>query len=335
MSAAAILVHEGLAEPGGVTTDVRNIADALGLPAVSTVRALRGELSVHPRAAVHVFGCLPSATTFGAMGVARTSRRRLVWTPIFNPIRPRTWVGYGLRRPPMEVFDRVAPRAARFATAVIAATDAEATFFSRWTRAEVIPPGVEDRPPAAVDDVASFRRRLGLNGPTILVVARDNSRKALPFGMSAFHALRRTIPEAQLLLVGPDLDHRYGALDGVVLAGWLHASEVDVAYAAADVLFVSSLYEGLPRSVIEAWRAGLATVVTDRVALAPLVAGGAGRVVPYGDVDAASHALAGLLRDAAERARCGRHGREIVDERFLLSRVVSATARLYAEVARS
>jgi glycosyltransferase involved in cell wall biosynthesis len=338
--ASVVLQHDGLAEPGGVTVDVRNLEAglrALGaeVVAVSSARALARELDARPAAVAHVFGCLPALSTFASMVGAKRRGRALVWTPVFHPSRPASWHGYGLLRA-MAAFDRVAPHAARLADAVLAATDAEAAFFARRTRGlvEVVPPGVDEPPPPpGTDELDAFRARAGAGGaPLVLMIARDNSRKALPFGLAAFAELRRRRPDAELLLVGPDAGHPYASLPGVRCPGWLAPAEVALAYAAADVLWVSSLYEGLPRAVIEAWRAALPVVATDRVALAPTIDGEGGIVVPYADVDAAAGALERLLGDEAEARRLGARGLEIVRERFLLRDTVARTEAIYREV---
>jgi glycosyltransferase involved in cell wall biosynthesis len=269
------------------------------------------------------------------MALARLRDIPLVWTPIFNPIRPKTWRGYGLLRA-MQAFDLVAPHAARFVDAVIAAMPREARFFEARgaKRVELIPPGVDPpEPPATEQALSGFRSSVGLRaGPVVLVVGRDNSRKALPFGLQSFARLRTRLPDAQLLLVGPDSSFVGAQQAGVVCPGWLDASSMRLAYQASDVLFVPSLYEGLPRAVIEAWRWGRPAVATDRVALAPMIADGAGRVVAYGSATQAASALECLLLDHAGRERFGRVGKRHVVSRFLKPRLATQTIALYREL---
>lgn len=340
MSREVIFVQPGFGDRGGVTADVVNLLEgsrAHGVDgvAVGSLAELRAALKTSRRAVVHVFGCVPSPTIFGAIALARAKRIPLVWTPIFNPIRPTTWAGYGLLRA-MELFDRIAPHAARLTDAVIAATAAEADYFRSigGRRVEVIPPGVEPpERPATRAQLTGFRERLGLGaGPVVLTVARDNSRKALPFGHDVFAALGERIPESRFLLVGPERTYVRAGDPGVVCPGWLDQSEIALAYQAGDVLFVPSLYEGLPRAVIEAWRWATPVVATDRVALAPLIDGRGGLVAPYGDVAAASEALASLLGNRRRAQQLGANGLDLVRERFLLSTVVPSTAQLYSEL---
>src|SRR6266567_3169931 len=144
---SVLLVYAGL-RPGGITTDLRNLERGLVARGVDVTvaadlrevtRSLSGDCDL-----MHVFSCLPSATTFGAMALARGHRIPLIWTPVFHPSRRKSWAGYGPLRT-MELFDRVAPQVARFADGVIAATGAEVTFFRHVGARQVvtIPPAVD------------------------------------------------------------------------------------------------------------------------------------------------------------------------------------------------
>jgi glycosyltransferase involved in cell wall biosynthesis len=334
-----LLVYAGL-KPGGVTEDLRNLER--GLPAIGVEVAVAGDLGSVRRQArdgmlVHVFSCLPSATTFGAMALARARRLPLVWTPVFHPSRPRSWVGYGPLRV-MEAFDRTAPRAARMADGVIAATDAEAAHFRRLgaPRVEVIAPAVDKtaiRP--GESGRARIRASFGLRDePTVLLVARPDSakRKGLPFAGAAFSALRTRLPDARLLLVGHQPDDELARHEGTIAAGWCDAERVAQAYDAADMLMVTSIYECLPRAVVEAWSHELPVAVTDRIALAPLVRDRAGIVVPSGDVPAMAGALEAILTEPGLARAYGVAGRELVEDGFLLADHVTRTAELYRAV---
>jgi glycosyltransferase involved in cell wall biosynthesis len=342
MTLDVLLVQPGFGERGGVTVDVLNLADGLTRSGhrartAGSLKQLISELRSPAPAVVHVFGCLPSPTIFGAIALARVRGLPLVWTPIFNPIRRQTWRGYRLLRA-MEAFDAVAPHAARLADAVIAATPPEAEYFAAIAprRVELIPPGV-DAPELAASaaEIANFRRKMGAaaSGPLVLTVARDNSRKGLPFGLEAFSALRARVPTVQLLLVGPNRGFAGAGTAGVVCPGWLDGPEIALAYQAADVLFVPSLYEGLPRAVIEAWRWCTPVVATERVALASTIEGVGGRVTPYGKPDLAAVALLELLKDSSARQLMGSAGQQLAGTTFLMPRLVERTLALYLDIA--
>src|SRR5256714_11429091 len=246
MSLDVVLVYEGLERPGGVAVDVDNLAAGLRAAhhRVATVRSAR-ELSralddARP-AIVHIFGCTPSLATLASMVYARARRRtHLVWTPVFHPSRRHSWHGYGVLRV-MQLFDYVAPYAARVADAIVAATPVEAEFFRRIgsRRVEQIPPGTS-LPDAAVQDAAleSVRRSLGLTeAPVVLVIARQSSRKGLPFALETVGHVASIMPAVQLLLVGADLRVPVTGRARGVCPGGLSSDEIGRAYALADLLF--------------------------------------------------------------------------------------------------
>jgi len=335
-----LLVYAGLS-PGGITADLRNLEHGLHSHGVEVaVAGSLGEVRRYTRgrdALVHVFSCLPSATTFGAMALAKSRHLPLVWTPVFHPSRPGSWAGYGPLRI-MEVFDRIAPRAARLADGVIAATEAEAELFRRIgaRHTETIAPAVEKTTAwLAERERARARADFGLRDePTVLLVARpDNSRrKGLPFARAAFRALRSRLPDSRLLLLGHQPGDDLALETGALAAGWCGPERVAQAYGAADVLMVCSIYEGLPRAVVEAWSHELPVAVTDRVALAPLVRGRAGAVVPFGDVPGMAGALETILTDGRLARQYGAAGRALVEDRFLLADHVRRTIALYSTV---
>jgi glycosyltransferase involved in cell wall biosynthesis len=345
-----LLINSTLGARGGVTVDVDNIARGLvhrghRPRTVTSLRGLVPHLRANRSAIVHVFGLLPVATQWGSMAAAKAAGRVLVWTPVFHPSRRGSWPE---RRQDwksfvpfraMQVFDTVMPRAARFTDAVIAATPSEATYFRGVgaKRVELIPPGVPALGKRATGkDAARFRRTFGLTeGPVVLIVSRDDSRKGLEFGLDAFRLLRSGVPEAQLLVLGPPADHPGARQPGVTFPGWVDAAAVDLAYASSAALFVPSLYEGLPRAVVEAWAFGLPVVASDRIPLASSVEGVTGKTVAYGDRRGAAAALAEVISEPTLTRRFRGQGRRLVKEGFLLERVVTQTVDLYEELAEA
>jgi glycosyltransferase involved in cell wall biosynthesis len=269
------------------------------------------------------------------MALARAGRHPLVWTPVFHPSRVHSWKGTGVVRL-MELWDRLAPNVARFADGVIAATDDEGQHFQRLGApcVQVIPPAVDKtagRPSA--DARAGARAGFGLHDePTVLLVARGiaSRRKGFGFAVAAFRELRGRMPQARLLLVGSEPGDELTREIGTVAAGWCGPERVAAAYEAADVLLVSSVYEGLPRSVVEAWSHELPVAVTDRIALASLVRGQAGKVVPFGDVKGMADALEIILTNDKLAHDYGTNGRALVDGQFLLADHVDRTVALYS-----
>lgn len=93
--------------------------------------------------------------------------------------------------------------------------------------------------------------------------------------------------------------------------GFLNQRELPAAYAAADAIVVSSESETWGLVVNEAMACGLPAVVTDRVGCGPdlIVEGETGRVYPMGDVSALASSLASLASDRGALADMGRAAR--------------------------
>jgi glycosyltransferase involved in cell wall biosynthesis len=333
-----LLVYEGLA-PGGITTDIRNLERELhSRGAEVSVAGTMAEVRRYIRSddvLVHVFSCLPSLTNFATMAMARACRLPLVWTPVFHPSRRQSWKGSGLLRV-MEVFDRVAPRAAPVADGIIAATDAEAEHFRRLgaRRVAIIPPSVDGTVArASALARASARAEFGLGDePTVLVVGRPTRRKGFPFALDVLRALRKRLPEARLLLIGPQPDSELAREPGTIVPGWSGPKRITAAYDAADALLVPAINEQFCRAVIEAWYRELPPVVTSGVGLAPLVRERAGMVAPFGDATAVAEALEAILTNPQLAREYGASGRALVEERFLLENNADRTMAFYKAV---
>jgi len=149
-----------------------------------------------------------------------------------------------------------------------------------------------------------LRRELAIpNGaPIVLYVGRIASGKGIDHLLGAV----RTLPEAHLVLAGPD--DRHGAIDAVRMAqvdsstaGRVHAlGATDEPplhlYAEADVLCLPSAGESFGMAAAEAAAAGTPVVVSDRCGIASFFREGEALVVPYGE-QAVTQALRRVLAD--------------------------------------
>jgi glycosyltransferase involved in cell wall biosynthesis len=107
-------------------------------------------------------------------------------------------------------------------------------------------------------------------------------------------------------------------------------TDVTETLARSHVFALSSRSEALPRSVLEAMRAGLPVVAADVGGLPELVDNGInGLLVPCGDAGALSAALAGLIADAPRRLQLGLAARHTYETRFRLERMIEKTAAVY------
>jgi glycosyltransferase involved in cell wall biosynthesis len=201
----------------------------------------------------------------------------------------------------------------------------------------VVPNGVApDAYPELTDEPAE---------PTVVWVGRIDPLKDLHTLITAFHRLRRTVPDARLRLAGPvpptgqayaescrRLVDRLGLRDRVEFVGPVASSRE--AYATGSVVALSSISEGMPYTVIEAMMCGRATVSTDVGGVAETV-GETGLVVPPGDPAAFAAACVEVLTDADRRAALARAGRQRALAHFTLDRMLTAYRYLYEDVAHA
>lgn len=103
--------------------------------------------------------------------------------------------------------------------------------------------------------------------------------------------------------------------------------DVERLMTAFDIFAISSRTEGLPLVLLEAMATGLPVVATAVGGIPPVVAGGAGLVVPPADEVALRDALAQLLVDGGEQM--GRRAREIVAQQFSFRQMEAAYLDLY------
>ncbi len=116
--------------------------------------------------------------------------------------------------------------------------------------------------------------------------------------------------------------------DAVVFAGF--RPDVAACLAAADLVALPSLHEGLGVAALEAMAAGRPVVASRVGGLAEVVVDGeTGLLVTRGDPDSLAGAVARLARDPALRARLGAAGRARVLARYTASRMAEGTIACY------
>ena len=180
-----------------------------------------------------------------------------------------------------------------------------------------IPEAADDRFQAArnPEGEAAWQVRLGIRPPYVFYLGQWKAYKNLPMLLDAFKMLRRTHPNAQLVIAGDDPRHpevRQAAAvlpeGSVVLPGRLPESAVPDLYRGAAVVVLPSKAEGFGLPVIEAMACGVPVICSDLPVLHELADGVATFCDPN-DPDAFARAIAQTL-DAPSTARARQLGIE-------------------------
>ncbi len=173
--------------------------------------------------------------------------------------------------------------------------------------------------------------------PTVITIGRLVAQKNPLLFVEAAARVRQQLPGARFVMVGdgplrPTVESRVRALgltERFDLVG--ERTDIESFYAAADVFWLTSSWEGLPNVILEAMACGLPVVTTDVGGVRELLrTGEEGYVVPVNDAEAVAAAGLRLLRDAALCRAMGAAARRTA-ETFSLTRMVAATEALYAE----
>jgi glycosyltransferase involved in cell wall biosynthesis len=115
------------------------------------------------------------------------------------------------------------------------------------------------------------------------------------------------------------------------LLGW--REDVPELLAAMDIFLLTSLFEGLPRSVLQAMAASVPVVVTDTGGVTEVVRNGeTGVLVPPSNPGAAAEALVVLARDPERRRRMAEAARSRLGDEFDIRRMVVELEALYEEI---
>jgi glycosyltransferase involved in cell wall biosynthesis len=208
-------------------------------------------------------------------------------------------------------------------------------------RISIVPNGIHVEDFAHLPDPAPFRARWELSaGPVVLFLGRLHERKGLQFLILAFAQAAQNVPDARLLIVGPDEGKR-AALEAqieqlnlgerVIFTGLLTGADKLAALAAADLFALPAVGEGFSMAVLEAMACGLPVLLTPGCNFPEVVEAGAGLVVGR-EVPALREALHALLTDGERRASMGRSARELVHARYTWPQVVTQLEDVYRAV---
>lgn len=224
-----------------------------------------------------------------------------------------------------------APLASRIIT--VCESDLRAAERSRLTR--------KDRlvaiPNAMPDVEESLRAWPERSPPRIVMVARMAWQKDHATLLRALAPLTDLDWQLELIGDGPLLSSVEALAASLGIASRIRFAgfRQDVAERLADgqIFVLASNWEGFPRSILEAMRAGLPVIASDVGGVRESVRNGeTGFVVPRANVDVLRDRLRVLIASPLQRRRMGEAGRALYEKHFSFERLAAETAAVYDSV---
>ncbi|ADK84086.1 glycosyl transferase group 1 [Desulfarculus baarsii DSM 2075] len=204
-----------------------------------------------------------------------------------------------------------------------------------------IPTGVDTARFAPRPPEAALAAELGLDlaRPVVAIVAVLRSWKRHDLFCQMAASLKGSRPDVQFLIVGdgPGWQRVNGYLDDMGLRGAVimtgHRADVERILPLCTVcVLCSDAAEGVPQAVLQQMAAERAVAASDAGDVGQVVIDGqTGLLYPAGDLAALERAVGRLLGDAELRQRLGRAGRQLVQQRHSMERMLDQTEAIYAK----
>lgn len=290
---------------------------------------------------VHAHSSIAGAVARPAALLARAGgvRPRVVYTPHgFAFLAPggrlRRWAFLAVERALGRVTDRL------IAVSPTEAEAANAYGVQSATKVVTIPNGVAMAEPPPPERREEARRREGWSDHLVVgTVARMTPQKDPATWLETAARLAASCPRVRFVWVwGGELEEairsrlrHLGLSERLVFTGY--RADARELIGAFDVFFLTSRFEGLPYTVIEALASRTPVVATDVIGTRDVVRHGVtGLLAPAGDVTALAGHVLQILEHPEQGQRLAQAGREDVVSRFSVASMVARTAAVYASL---
>jgi len=166
--------------------------------------------------------------------------------------------------------------------------------------------------------------------PLVLTVGRLSYQKNPEMFVRVAKLVVDRVPEAKFIILGAgfsgplesrvrDLIVQGGLEHRVTILPWANRAETLEHIGRCDVFVLTSRFEGMPNTLLEALMLGRAVVVTDVDGSRDVVAAASGATVPVDDDAAMSARIIGYLTNPGLARREGEKGRQRIKEEFGIS----------------
>jgi glycosyltransferase involved in cell wall biosynthesis len=180
------------------------------------------------------------------------------------------------------------------------------------------------------------------DGNRLLWIGRFVPGKGVDYLIEAFAEAVKEKPDLRLMMVGngPQIGAikdkiRTLGLDAVItIKEFVPNQELPAVYQSADIFILSSLAEGVPRTILEAMSCGLPIICTDLPQLRHIV-DRCGLMVPVKDAKELAKAILKVASDVDLARELGICGRERVMKSYSWDDTVQKTLLLYHDIIES
>jgi glycosyltransferase involved in cell wall biosynthesis len=187
----------------------------------------------------------------------------------------------------------------------------------------------------------NFRKELGIKDNELVVgmIASFKPQKCPQDFIQLASSVSRDLPNTKFILVGDgvlrkkteQLINKYNLQKKVILVGWRR--DIPEILASLDIFVLTSLWEGLPISALEAMAASLPVITTNTGGVSEIVEEGKNGFLIYRkDTQSMSDKLISLLKDSNIRKQMGEKAKASLGADFSLANMLQNHENLYSDL---
>ncbi len=207
----------------------------------------------------------------------------------------------------------------------------------------IVPNGMKVSEYTNLPEKGIFKKKFGISPSQkmVLFMGRLNIKKGLDLLLPAFEKIHRQIPEAILILAGPDDGYqaeteafiqKHGLGERIRLVGMLTDTIKKEALSDADVFVLPSYSEGFSIAVLEAMTSGVPALVSDRVGFGDYIKKFDAAYLTPLTSDAVAKGLLKILQEPDYAAQMAKRAYNMVTDNFDIKVVANQLLEEYKKI---
>jgi glycosyltransferase involved in cell wall biosynthesis len=185
-----------------------------------------------------------------------------------------------------------------------------------------------------------IKKSLGIpiNVPVVMTIGAFKPQKNLGDFIDLANNVHRQLPDVRFVLVGdgvlrPELENKSRSLclESILqMPGW--REDATQLLSIADIFVMTSLWEGLPRSLVEAMVLGIPSICYEADGVEDLLNVNEGSLISKRDVSELTKRVLLLLKNDVLRLKLGQEMKSRIGKDFDIDEMVLQQDRLYQEL---